>query len=450
MITRRRSDAAGVVRRHVADDARRRIRRKNRGKGTTVGKTTGPTRVTAPVVEPTAGKQTIVARIDKIQASRRIRGELIVTVTYVERSLDETAARGDFANARVAVNDKFASHRRIARAVGTSGHREPFLGNEHTAATALVGRIVVVARISVAKTVIRFDLTGAIRRFIVAVGRANKARNDRRKRRSARDVARVVVDPRNRPFFVGTTFNVRHYAVVNSRLFAERHNEERAAPDVAMSDVLVGATATETLTAPTTRRERPVRVVIILKPERKLFEIISALHSARGFASGLHGGKKQADQNTDDRNYYKQFHECEGVISCPPPRFNICLRAIENPRNRIKNVSNRRYRDDKTILKNVVKDVQNNKRIIHDSLNVVKISRSNNIRSFLSINELEFNCVSVTKNNARVVGFQSFAKPPGSERTTGTYRVALRRARKPPALRADGRDFTRLSTKQVH
>ena len=59
------------------------------------------------------------------------------------------------------------------------------------------------------------------------------------------------------------------------------------------------------------RGQRVVRVVIVLDGKSELLEVVRALHAARGLASGLNGGKKQTDQDTDDRDNNEQLNKGE-------------------------------------------------------------------------------------------------------------------------------------------
>ena len=52
-------------------------------------------------------------------------------------------------------------------------------------------------------------------------------------------------------------------------------------------------------------RKRLESVVIIVQSQADLFQIITALHSTSGFARGLHGGKQEGDQNTNDSNHHQ-------------------------------------------------------------------------------------------------------------------------------------------------
>ena len=52
-----------------------------------------------------------------------------------------------------------------------------------------------------------------------------------------------------------------------------------------------------------------VDVMVVLEAEPKLLEVVRALHTTSGFTRRLNGGKKQADQNADDRDDDQQFDE---------------------------------------------------------------------------------------------------------------------------------------------
>jgi hypothetical protein len=52
-----------------------------------------------------------------------------------------------------------------------------------------------------------------------------------------------------------------------------------------------------------------VRVVIILNAQTILLEVVAALHSAGGFAGGLHGRQEEGDQDADDRDHDQQLDQ---------------------------------------------------------------------------------------------------------------------------------------------
>ncbi len=68
-----------------------------------------------------------------------------------------------------------------------------------------------------------------------------------------------------------------------------------------------------------------MRVVIILKGESELFEIIRALHTPCGLAGCLYGRQKQGDQYTDDGNNHQKLHESKSSTvstQIPPPLYS--------------------------------------------------------------------------------------------------------------------------------
>ena len=69
------------------------------------------------------------------------------------------------------------------------------------------------------------------------------------------------------------------------------------------------------------RRERVVRVVIVLQPEPDLFQVVRALHTARRFARRLNRRKKKTDQNTDNGDNDEKFDKRKTAFTlfAPPP-----------------------------------------------------------------------------------------------------------------------------------
>ena len=61
------------------------------------------------------------------------------------------------------------------------------------------------------------------------------------------------------------------------------------------------------------RRKISVGIVIGMERQAQLFEVIGALHTPCGFASGLNGGQKKGDQNSDDRDDDKKFDKSEAI-----------------------------------------------------------------------------------------------------------------------------------------
>ena len=56
-------------------------------------------------------------------------------------------------------------------------------------------------------------------------------------------------------------------------------------------------------------REGAVRVVIVVKRERPLLNVVDALHTTGRFARRLNGGEEQTDQNADNRDHDQQLDE---------------------------------------------------------------------------------------------------------------------------------------------
>jgi hypothetical protein len=69
---------------------------------------------------------------------------------------------------------------------------------------------------------------------------------------------------------------------------------------------------------PATGREEFLRIQMSLRRQPDLLEIIAALHSSRGFAGGLNGGKEQGNQNADDGD------NDQNSTSVKPRFFAIC------------------------------------------------------------------------------------------------------------------------------
>ena len=59
------------------------------------------------------------------------------------------------------------------------------------------------------------------------------------------------------------------------------------------------------------RRKPAVNIVVVVQRDANLLQVAFALSPPRGFASLLHCGKQQRDQNCDDRDYNQQFDQCE-------------------------------------------------------------------------------------------------------------------------------------------
>jgi hypothetical protein len=60
---------------------------------------------------------------------------------------------------------------------------------------------------------------------------------------------------------------------------------------------------------PTPWRDVTVSIVVIVKRQRPLLDMVGTLHSPRRFTSRLNGRQKKGDQNADDRNNDKKFDE---------------------------------------------------------------------------------------------------------------------------------------------
>src|SRR5262249_32891042 len=71
---------------------------------------------------------------------------------------------------------------------------------------------------------------------------------------------------------------------------------------------------------PTSRGERAVRIVVVVKRDADLAEVVDALSAARGFARGLNCRQEQRDQNADDRDHDEQLNECEAGASARSSR----------------------------------------------------------------------------------------------------------------------------------
>jgi hypothetical protein len=51
------------------------------------------------------------------------------------------------------------------------------------------------------------------------------------------------------------------------------------------------------------------RVVVVVRGQPKLLEVVAALHTTRGLASGLHGREQQGDQDANDGDHDQEFHQ---------------------------------------------------------------------------------------------------------------------------------------------
>ena len=54
-----------------------------------------------------------------------------------------------------------------------------------------------------------------------------------------------------------------------------------------------------------------MRVVIIVKGNTNLLEIVRALHTPRGLARGLYRREQQSNEDTDNRDNDKEFNQSE-------------------------------------------------------------------------------------------------------------------------------------------
>ncbi|GAA4429014.1 hypothetical protein GCM10023155_20050 [Bremerella cremea] len=68
-----------------------------------------------------------------------------------------------------------------------------------------------------------------------------------------------------------------------------------------------------------------------MQGDADLLQLIAARHTTGRFTSLLHGGQKQGDQNSDDRDHNKKFNEREAAG--PPRTFHgEYLRMMGKPK----------------------------------------------------------------------------------------------------------------------
>src|SRR5687768_4988382 len=72
-------------------------------------------------------------------------------------------------------------------------------------------------------------------------------------------------------------------------------------------------------------RKRIERVVIVVKGNAKLLEVVAALHPPRSFARRLNGGQEQRHKNANDCNDNEQLDEGE------TPSRGLSGRSTDNP-----------------------------------------------------------------------------------------------------------------------
>lgn len=190
-------------------------------------------------------------------------------------------------------DDNFRHHHRIAQAVGDVAETREREISENTAHVliGLRGIEVDVAVVSHRKTVIQWRV------FPVSVrtGRREQTVGRTDERIDLTDVAgvRVVV-----PNVVASRFNL----VVSRTRFNEGKQADKPAP----AWVTVVA---RPIRSALSGRQRQVRVVIVVRRQAELFEIVRAAHTPSRFTCLLHGGKQQRDQNTNDGDHHKKLDE---------------------------------------------------------------------------------------------------------------------------------------------
>jgi hypothetical protein len=55
--------------------------------------------------------------------------------------------------------------------------------------------------------------------------------------------------------------------------------------------------------------------VVVLQPQRDLFEVVSALRSSGGLTRRLDGRQQQRNQNSNNCDNHQQFHQGEGAFA---------------------------------------------------------------------------------------------------------------------------------------
>ena len=108
--------------------------------------------------------------------------------------------------------------------------------------------------------------------------------------------------------------------IVEICLFDERQQHHGPAKHFARllieNGIGVGAVRECFLGDDSRRGEKFVGVGVTESGERDLLEMISALHSSRGFTSLLDGREQEGDKDANDGDGYEQLDECESELSC--------------------------------------------------------------------------------------------------------------------------------------
>ncbi len=99
--------------------------------------------------------------------------------------------------------------------------------------------------------------------------------------------------------------------VIQGLLFQEGQREGRPAP--ARSHVQVGSIDGVVLVIDVAGREHADAVLVIEQRDADLLEIVHALGPASSFASSLHCGQEQSDEDRDNRDHDQQLNERESL-----------------------------------------------------------------------------------------------------------------------------------------
>jgi hypothetical protein len=99
-----------------------------------------------------------------------------------------------------------------------------------------------------------------------------------------------------------------HGRIITNGLAKPRAIEGRARATIS-STVTLGAVATNYIVDRSRKTIYPV--VVVVKAQRELLQMVGTLAPPGSFPGGLHRGQQQRDQNPDDCNHDQQFHQRE-------------------------------------------------------------------------------------------------------------------------------------------
>ena len=315
-VKHRRVDAARVVRLNGRDapspvgavGADRGVRRENGVETADHDLTVGPTLTAPSVGRP--GLREFGSAFQREARARAVAGAVERGETEDHIPFDLRAGASEGANA-------FGPSDGVRGAVGNGRHRRERADVEDAAVRGLRVGVAFVVRVAfvvphavaVAGHIVKTTGFVAVGRRLrrVAVGRA-KERGDRRRER--REIDGEVAAPRVDEARIAVGLRVRDDFGVDRVLFDVRQEENRRAERAA---VTVGVVRAET-DHRAGGREGVVGVVVVLDGQPELFQVVRALHTTGGFASGLDGREKQTNEDTDDRDNDQQFDEGETQV----------------------------------------------------------------------------------------------------------------------------------------